>query len=502
MTKLIDLPSEVLFEICLNVFLISGSEAWAEYTIDPTTGEHNPAAQNRVDLVREYCNSRILTNTFVCNSDALYSCQGTLMIQVYEGITLVRCPHKNILPLSLTCKRLHEIVEALLWCFVETDQESKGAIGDLVRILSTILKRPELGRHTKVLAFRHFYLDDDSSPFSADETKEMKTILEWDTSHQVAALLDHLPNLRAMKLAIETQPDYFSVFRPSTLYTSGFPLGLQNLTEFSFHWEDPDGESFSAEMLLPLFLLPNLKTLYLGHIAAEGNREDLHDFTRYYGTSTITTLIIDFAIVEEAAITAYLKLPKRLERFEYTYDSGSNRVSNAEPEEYLRALLPQKDSLTTLKIRGCREIQTFDSEEAPDPHIIRSFTLLTEYAFPLSLMLFLDPDAPNTHYRLEEILPPNVQYVAVHAYDDWSFDGVNDLLKSFFSFGKVKFPSLRKMKLEIWLQEDDYTLHAPKGRKSEAIGVITSRVQSLKQRAKDKGATLRVDLDTLSAQAG
>ncbi|KAN0116771.1 hypothetical protein V8E51_002748 [Hyaloscypha variabilis] len=499
MIRLIDLPSEVLIEICFYVFLIPESAAWAEDLVDLSTGESEVALQNRIDVIRNYCNSKIRTNSFVSNIDTLHSCEGTSLDKACDAISRVRCPYENIIPLSLTCKRLHAVIEPLLWGVVETHQGSKGAIGDLVRILSTMVRRPELGRHTKALAFGDFIPDDDDSPFSEKEEKEMTTILEWDTTHQFVALLDHLPNLRAMKFAIEIETDYFSAFQASTLYPSGFPLGLQNLTEFSFLWEekDLDCDGLPAEMLLPLFLLPSLKTLYLGYIAAVVDKEDLQDFTQYYGTSPITALIIDCGLVEEPAITAYCKLPKLLERFEYAYRDRSNQISNAEPEDYLRALLPQNTCLNTLKIKGRRLMQTSDNDaRTPDPNILRSFTSLTDFAFPVSFLLFRQRGVKE--YKIQEVLPPNVEKVTLLAYDEWTFDGVDMMLKSFFTSGKTKFLSLREMNVQIWLQEHDYVLHAPKGRQSEAKSVIASRVESLKQRAKDKGIKLEVDLDRLS----
>jgi hypothetical protein len=499
MTRLIALPSEVLIEICLYVFLIPESAAWAKDLVDLSTGESEVTLQNRIDVIQNYCSSKIRTNSFVSNIDTLHSCEGTCLDKAYDAISRVRCPYENILPLSLTCKHLHEVVEPLLWGVVETDGGSKGAIGDLVRILSTVMRKPELGQHTKALAFRDFISDDNKSPFSEKEEREMAKILEWDTAHQVGALLNRLPNLRAMKLAIEIETDYFSIFGPSTLYPSDFPLGLQNLTEFSFLWEDKDldCDGFPAEMLLPLFLLPSLKTLYLGYIAAVADKEDLQDFTQYYGTSTITALIIDFGLVEEPAITAVCKLPKLLERFEYAYRDRSDQISNAEPEEYLLALLPQNTSLNKLKIKGYRRMKTSDNDaRTPDPNILRSFISLTDFAFPMSFLLFRQRGVRE--YKIQEIFPPNVEKVTLLAYDEWTYDGVDMILKSFFSSGKTRLPSLREMNVHIWLQEYDYILHAPKGMQSEAESVIASRVESLKQRAKDKGINLEVDLDRLS----
>jgi hypothetical protein len=421
--------------------------------------------------------------------------------EIYEPFTHHRCTRKSLLALSLTCKRLHGISEPLIWTMVETDQESGGSVGDLVRILHTVTKRLELGRHVKALAFRHFYSDDVPSSFTSTEEQEMSTILEWDSTHQVAALFNTLSNLRTLKFSVEFIPEYFSVFEPSALYPCGFPLGLQNLSELSFHWEDPDGDAFSAQILLPLFLLPNLKSLYLGHPMAAATELDIdfRDLTRYYHASSITSLTIDFGNVEVPAIQAYLKLPKSLERFEYSYGGGSNRCGNAEVGEYFQALLRQKSSLKTLKIRGPRDMQTSEDERAPDPAILRRFLELKEFACPVRLLLFRDEADGDQNYKLEEVLPPNVEKVTLFAYDDWSFDELNNEIKNFFSFGKRKFPALKEMRVECWLKRSDYELHTQRGEtKENALAVMNSRIEGLKTRGRDKGVELDFMIDSLS----
>jgi hypothetical protein len=507
MVEVIDLPSEILREICLYVFLISPSDIVSEYSIP--TNDLDIAMQDRLSLITTYSNSKALTNSFSTGLSALHnSPEHTVneVYDVYDAVIRHRCPRKSLFALNITCKRLHEIAKPLFWTLLETDQESTNSIGDLVKVLHTVTKRPELGRHIKALAFRHFSIYPEYEPsFSAVEKAEMSTLLQYDSTQQVASLFDLLPNLRSLKLTIELEPDYFSVFHSSILYPSGFPLGLQNLTEFSLHWEDPDADAFWASMVLPLFSLPSLKTLYLGRPMAavsspSSPSRELSDITRYQHTSSITTLIIDFGLVAKEAITAFCKLPKALENFSYSYGGGSNRCSNAEIGEYFAALLPQKSSLRKLEIRGCRDLQTSEDESAPDPAILRSFLALTEFACPIRLLLFREEGGNSaSNYKLEDVLPPNVQKLTLFAYDDWTFDKLSNELKNFFSFGKRKLEGLKEMRAEVWLKEEDYKLH--RGRKegeAEALGVIRSRVESLKIRGRDKGVRLEVELDTVS----
>jgi hypothetical protein len=333
----------------------------------------------------------------------------------------------------------------------------------------------------------------------------MSSLLTWDATHQVAALLDLLPNLRSLKLTTVRKPDYFPVFQPSILYPSMFPAGLQNLTEFSLHWENQDDDVFWASTILQLFFLPSLKTLYLGQpMAIISSYDKLSDITRYRHTSSITDFIIDFGNVDKDVIAAFLKLPKALERFEDSYGWGLTRSTNAEIEEYFSALLPQKSSLKTLKIRGCKDLRFSEDESAPDPSILRSFTSLTEFACPIRLILSRSEGGPDK-CKLEDVLPPNIQKLTLFAYNDWTFDKLYNELKHFFSFGKKRFAALRQMRVEVWLQDEDYRLHGgrtwqreeKKGEWMEqTLSIIQSRVESLKIRGKDKGVELEVHLDT------
>jgi hypothetical protein len=200
-----------------------------------------------------------------------------------------------------------------------------------------------------------------------------------------------------LKLSLQSIPEHFSAFQPSALYDSGFPLGIQNLTEFSLHWEDPGCATVDAKILLPLFLLPSLKTLNLGNpiTFANEDEEDRKDeasteFTRYYGMSKITDLVIDFGTVNEGAINEFLKLPAALERFSDSYEQFDNKFKDPDIgiRQYFSALIPQKKSLRTLQIREYRNPRAKQHKSVPDPAIEWSFARLTEFACPVRLLLF------------------------------------------------------------------------------------------------------------------
>jgi hypothetical protein len=373
--------------------------------------------------------------------------------------------------------------------------------------------RPELGRQVKALAISQFDAESlITTRFDPGEELSMGRILQWDDTYQVAALLDLLPNLRNLKLSLQSIPEHFSVFQPSALYDSGFPLGLQNLTEFSLHWEDPGCARVDAKILLPLFFLPSLKTLYLGHpiTSAYENEEDGEDeastgFTRYYGMSKVTDLVIDFGTVNQGAINEFLKLPAALERFSDSYQHFDDRFEDPDIGigQYFSALVPQKKSLRTLQIREYRSPRAKQYKSAPDPAILGSFARLTEFACPVRLLRSRNERLGDKNYKLGDVLPPNIQELTLFAWGDLTFDELTDELKNFFSLGKKRYENLKKITVEFWLDEQDLEFHDRNGAddegieewKKEALGVINARVESLKVHGADKGVILEVKLD-------
>ncbi len=134
MAQLISLPSEILREICLNLLLVTPSDILSEYSI--ALADLDPPSQLYRAVLSAYSNSKVLSSFFLANISALHNCARGGVHDMYWEISQHRCPLKFLLPLNLTCKRRHEIAEPLLWNLVETD---------LISILQTVCKRPELG---------------------------------------------------------------------------------------------------------------------------------------------------------------------------------------------------------------------------------------------------------------------------------------------------------------------------------------------------------------------
>ncbi len=337
----------------------------------------------------------------------------------------------------------------------------------------------------------------------------MRGVLRSDDKNQVAALFALFPNLQNLKLSLQWIPEHFSVFQPSAIYDSGFPLGLQNLTEFSLHWEDPGCATVNAKILLPLFLIPSLKTLYLGHpltfaIEDEEDGEDgpFADFKRYYGMSKITDLVIDFGTVKEGAINEFLKLPAALERFSDSYEEFDRRFESPEigRGQYLSALLPQQRSLRTLQTREYRYPRLKRHDSAPGLPILGSFARLTEFACPVRL-LFWDEHLGVENYKLGDVLPPNIQDLTLFVWGNMTFDELTDESENFFSFRKKRYENLKKMTVEFWLDEGGFEFHDGNGHgeateewKKEALAIVNARLESLKVQGADIDLILEVKL--------
>jgi hypothetical protein len=200
-------------------------------------------------------------------------------------------------------------------------------------------------------------------------------------------------------------------------------------------------------VLLPLFLLPNLKTLYLGHLLVSGEEEDLPaDFTRYIGTSKVANLTVDFNLIETLALNAFLNLPAALESFTCTYSCELNICENANIHEFYQALLPHCGSLK----RQPSDWEKIRPRSQAHAAIPRSRRILV----PIRIRLFGENCGGAQTCRLDSVLPLNIKSLTLYAYDDWTFDKLKQEIKYFLSFGKRLYPLLRKLRAECWMHDD------------------------------------------------
>jgi hypothetical protein len=101
---------------------------------------------------------------------------------------------------------------------------------------------------------------------------------------------------------------------------------LQSLVELSLIWESKHVLEFST--LVPLFLIPFLRVLYLGGIlCGDAPNEDEEEIipplaAELVGQSRVTNLILDFALVDAGPLIALLKLPSALEKFVFGFAYG------------------------------------------------------------------------------------------------------------------------------------------------------------------------------------
>ncbi|KAH9208319.1 hypothetical protein DL95DRAFT_527478 [Leptodontidium sp. 2 PMI_412] len=493
MVGLIQLPTEVLVEIILWAFLIPAKPGRSgQYERIDTKA---PLTVGMTPLLRTHSISKILTKSFAASIDSIHDYKAPdfwKLCDLYTASMEHRCKRWALLDLALACKRLHELTEPFIWGLLEMDQSVETSVRDVMRLLDTISQKPQLGCHVKAFAFRHYYFDKFEGSELSPATNSL--IAGWDETEKLAYLLDKLPNLQSLKFSIATEEDYWDVFKPAHIYPSGFPLGLQNLTEVILLCEDYDDDGIiSGSMLLPLFLLPSIKTLYVGlPVVVAGEKCIPDDISQYFGKSKVTDLILEFGLLEMP--DPFLKLPAALESFTYSVGVGSNRCGNACIGEYYQALLPQRKSLKKIKIRSVFD-RDRDEEDLPRG-VIKRFQALEELSTP-ARHLVLKPE--SDFGGLQSVLPSALERLVLYAYDDWRIDELEKVLRPFLELGKEACPRLKSIFVLYWL-DPDYVRESGDD-KDIVVEEVQSVFQSLSELGNKVGVEVVFDLDSDSTSS-
>lgn len=169
------------------------------------------------------------------------------------------------------------------------------------------------------------------------------------------AILYCLPNLRALKLLLDTG---FPLSWPS--YLSSHPLCLDNLTELSLIFNGTYSAAiYDILSILPAFQLPRLYTLFIGGGIAEShswNHEVSYDdlARSYKHSSTVKDLIFQNAALTPAALELILAFIEELQSFNFNGRPLHPHVMEdcVEFEDILTALAPFRKSLRKIHIDG------------------------------------------------------------------------------------------------------------------------------------------------------
>jgi hypothetical protein len=396
-------------------------------TVEHETNDDNEvlSVDKRAQALTEYSRSKIDTGSFIDKIEGIHECRcysAYLYRRLFDRFCDHRCQRTALLALSLSGRMLYNIVQPLFWGMVELDQKTKLGKEDVKKLLDILVAKPELGALVKHLAFRHthkwkyasIFSGGVPSPEAAREAVRERSIVF--SGVDLCNLLSYLPRLTSLKIILEVIPEFMDVFNQLSSTLIETPC-LQALTELSFYWQERDGEPFSAPVLLPFFLLPSIRTLYLGRIRARTKQWPPYlPPTQHFGKSTVKHLILDFSRVQSSLLQTLLRLPTALESLTYNIEGTSSHNMNASVAEFFEYLLPHKATLKKLEIRGTRHIRAEQYPvDAPRTGLMREFTVLEEFSCPLLLLLF---QGVVIRYELKGLLPRSVVKLRLDIYDD------------------------------------------------------------------------------------
>lgn len=286
---------------------------------------------------------------------------------------------------------------------------------------------------------------------------------------------------------------FFTALSPDPLFARNLPA-LQNLREFSLILRN-ERHDFDVRNLLPLILLPNMRTVYTSMMHAEkAAKHNFYDMSSYNATSPITELTLDFARLRLPALASLLALPTALRKFVYSFgdahfytsDRSLAPTHNLEDIPIVRAIHLsaclhqfQRHSLETLIVHGGNDKEPTDRDPFPD---LDAFPVLTHLKIPLR-MLLVHPD--GSRRSLVSALPPAIVrlelFVCDHYFVEEWVDEVLALLDA-----RACVPGLRVVRVEQWVSAD---LDRSRTEQMEAVKAVTERVEA---RGRELGVVVKV----------
>jgi hypothetical protein len=398
---------------------------------------------------------------------------------------------------------LYRIVQPLLWSIVELDQRTKLGKEDVKKLLDTLVAKPELGTLVKHLAFQHThkwkyvggfpFSGGVPSPEAVREAVRERSIVF--SGVDLCNLLSHLPGLPSLKIVLEVIPELIDVFDQLSSTLIEAPR-LQTLTELSFYWQERDGEPFSAPVLIPFFLLPSIRILYLGRIRARTKQWPPYlPPTQHFGKSTVKHLILDFSRVQSSLLQTLLQLPASLESLTYNIEGTSSHNMNASVAEFFEYLLHQKATLRKLEIRGTRDICAEKHPvDAPRVGLMKEFVVLEDLSCPLLLLLF---QGGVIRYELKDLLPRSVVKLRFCVCGDLPPAIWVKELRGIFEQKELCCPDLQDVWVEYWKNFDN-----PYNDKAKMERIMKD-IEELKKAGREARMNVKVvDLESVTVLYG
>lgn len=237
-------------------------------------------------------------------------------------------------------------------------------------------------------------------------------------------------------------------------------------------------------MIVPAFLLPAVETLYFGLTFLDDIDWDTEKWQGAYGTSGVTSLIFERAMITTETFKELLKFPKKLERFGFTAWGLSNRIACVEPLDICRALLPHRTSLRRLHIGGYGDMRGTD--EQPVGSLVTAFTALEEIEIPLSLI----------RDKVMEAFPRSVVKLRLHSYDELPLAScAHEVLQSLLTRKRIGvYPVLEEIWIGYWgTNETEQQFDVLEWLDERSI-IIEKMVRS----GREEGVRVTVDVDDFS----
>ena len=118
---------------------------------------NDPFIAERARFNTGYSMSKVLTKSFTDGILKVHDCKGHdihFQYELYEDFCRLRCQRSCLISLSQTCQKLHAMVEPILWKMVEFDPDNETLSEDLMALLCTLLKRPDLASSVGSFSFQ------------------------------------------------------------------------------------------------------------------------------------------------------------------------------------------------------------------------------------------------------------------------------------------------------------------------------------------------------------
>lgn len=291
-------------------------------------------------------------------------------------------------------------------------------------------------------------------------------IESWPARVRASALLYLLPNLRSLKIREYFDFKFFDIFKfngndeSSTL--------LQNLIEVYLDWRmvprgdaawegSLRGEKFHPFDVLPLFFLPNIKTIYLKlAVNSIHQRKIPQDVRQHYGNSSVKKIVIENWAIGAVSLAGLLQLPTALEKFTIKYLS-QDQTMLPNSRELAKLLLSQTHSLRSITIQGLGG-RPWLPRKAYRKDVWKQFLRLENLSVPVDPFLVKDGAVDRS---IGHQLPPSITNLTLYAYGYHNCDKWAPALRNLLASKKVYCPRLKTIRFEVWVDEIPYSPFGP-----------------------------------------